>query len=107
MPGSSKWALSLRFSYQNPVYTSDLPHMCYMPHPSHSYGFDHPNRSLNSTICSFLHSPVTSSLLGPNQHSILKHPYPVFLSRCERPSFTSKHNRQNYSSLYLNPCVFG
>jgi len=34
-PGSSKWSLSLRFLHQNPVYTSALPYMCYMPRPSH------------------------------------------------------------------------
>ena len=34
--GSSKWALSLRFNQKNPVCTSPLLHMCYMPHLSHS-----------------------------------------------------------------------
>ena len=33
--GFSKWSPSLRFPHQNPVYTSPLPHTCYMPHPSH------------------------------------------------------------------------
>ena len=42
-PGSSKWSLSLRFPHQNPVYTSPLPHMCYIPRPSHSSRFDNPN----------------------------------------------------------------
>ena len=70
MSGSSKWSLSLRFHHQKPIYTSP-PHMCYMPHPSHSSQYDHLNnilwgyRSLNSSFCRFLHSPVTSSLLGP------------------------------------------
>jgi hypothetical protein len=40
MPGSSKWSLSLRFLYQNLVYTNPLPHTRYMPHPSHSSRFD-------------------------------------------------------------------
>jgi len=30
--------------------------------------FGEQNRSLNSSLCSFLHSPVTSTLLGPNIH---------------------------------------
>jgi len=40
--------------------------------PIHSSRFDHPNnideeyRSLSSSLCSVLHSTVTSSLLGPN-----------------------------------------
>jgi len=42
-PGSSKWSLSLRFSHQNPVFTSPLLHTCYIPPSSHSPRFDHPN----------------------------------------------------------------
>ena len=71
-PASPKWSLSLRPPCQNPVYASPLPHTGYMPRPSHSYRFDNPKilseeyRSLSSSLCSFLHSPVTKSLLGPN-----------------------------------------
>ena len=71
-PGSSKWSLSFRFPLQKSVYTSPLSHTCYMPRPPHSSRFDHPSnigwgvRLLSSSLCSFLNSPVPSSLLGPN-----------------------------------------
>jgi hypothetical protein len=70
--GSPKWNPSLRFSYQNPVYASLLPHTRYMPRPSHSSRLYHPTilgeeyRSLSSSLCNFLYSPVTKSLLCPN-----------------------------------------
>jgi hypothetical protein len=32
-PGSPQWSLSLRFSHQNSVHTSPLPHTLYMPRP--------------------------------------------------------------------------
>jgi len=73
MPGSPKWSLSLMFPHQNPVYASPLPHTRYMHSPSHSSRFGHPKNtrwgvyiSLNSSLYSFLHSPLTYSLLGPN-----------------------------------------
>ena len=59
---------------------------------------------LSSSLCSFLHSPVTSSLLGPNilLNPILIRPQPTFLRQCERPSFKPiQNNRQNYISVYL------
>ena len=72
MPGSSKWSLSLRFPHHNPEYTCTLTPTCYVPRPPHSSRFDHLNnigeqcRSLSSSLCSFLHSPLTLSLSGPN-----------------------------------------
>ena len=63
-------------------------------------------RSLSSSLCSFLHYLVTSSLLGPNillNTLFSKHPQPTFLPQCEQPSFKPiKNNKQNYSSVYLN-----
>jgi hypothetical protein len=43
-----------------------------MPDPSHSFSFDYPNNIcwgthiINVLVMHFSHSPVTSSLLGPN-----------------------------------------
>ena len=71
-PGSSKWSASLRFSHQNHVRTSRLPHAWYMPCPSQCSWFDHLNnvwwecRAWSSSLCILLHSLVASSLLGPN-----------------------------------------
>jgi hypothetical protein len=72
MPGSYKWSLSLRFPHLNPVYTSPLPIRAICP--AHLFLLDlvtrkvlgQECRSLSSSLCSFLHSFVTSSILGPN-----------------------------------------
>ena len=71
-PGSPKWSLSLRFPHQNPVYIFSLHHSA--TYPAHPILLDlitrsiigEQYRSLSSSLCSFLHSPVTSSLLDPN-----------------------------------------
>jgi len=71
-PGSTKWYLSLRFSHQNSVYASPLPHTRYMARPSNIFDFitrkilDEEYRSLSWSLCNFLESTVASSLLGPN-----------------------------------------
>jgi len=70
--GSSKWSFTLRFPHQHPSCTSPLPHSCYMRSPSHSRFYHTKNiygeefKSLSSPSCSFLHSLVTWSLLGPH-----------------------------------------
>jgi hypothetical protein len=42
-PESTKCSLSLRLPYQNPIYTTPLTHTSYMPRPSYSSLFYHPN----------------------------------------------------------------
>jgi hypothetical protein len=66
-------------------------HLCYLPHVLHSPPviilfyliiriiFVEEYRSQSSSLCSLLHSPVSSSLLGPDvflEHLILQHPKP-------------------------------
>jgi len=60
------------FPHQKPVYSSTLPHTCYMACTSHSSClitriiFGEAYRSLSSSLCSLFHSCVTSHLLCPN-----------------------------------------
>ena len=42
-PGSPKCSPSLRSPHRNPVHASPLPQTRYMPHPSYSSSYDHPN----------------------------------------------------------------
>ena len=54
---------------QNPLLYSPVTHSCYTPSQSHSWftirvTFSEQYRSLSSSLCSFLHSPVASSLLA-------------------------------------------
>jgi hypothetical protein len=75
-PGSSKWSGFLWFPYLNSVYTSPRPIHATYPAPLTLFDVikqikrGGQYRSLRSSLCSFLHSPVTSSILGPNIHPI-------------------------------------
>jgi hypothetical protein len=67
-----QWPLFLRFPHQNPVHTSPLPHLSYMPCPSHSSRFYqlHDNgwglRIMKLLIMKFSPLPCYLSHLGPN-----------------------------------------
>jgi hypothetical protein len=72
MPGSPKWSLSLRFPHQNPVYVPPLSIRATCP--THLTLLDlitltivgEQYRSFSSSLRNLLHSPHTSTLLGPN-----------------------------------------
>ena len=71
-PRSPQWSPSLRFPHQDPIHplSSPIRATC----PAHLILLDFIARtilgekykSFSSSLCNFLHSPVTSSLLGPN-----------------------------------------
>ena len=71
-PRSSRWSLSCRSSYLNPVGTSPFLHAYYIPCPFPSYFliiriiYSEQYRSQSSTLCNILHFSVISSFLGPN-----------------------------------------
>ena len=62
-PRSPLWSLSLRFPHQDSIHSPLLAHTRHMPSPSHSSRFYHPHKykSFSSSLCNFLHSPVTPS----------------------------------------------
>ena len=71
-PRSPHWSLSLRFPHQDPIHPALLTYTRHMPSSSHLLDFitrtilGEEYKSLSSSLCSLLHSPVTSSLLRPN-----------------------------------------
>ena len=107
---SSHLCLSLPsglFPYQNPVYISPLPHMCYMPYQSHFSWFYHLNNIgwgeliIRSSLCSFLYSPVTLSIWAPN--ILLNTIFSNTLSLCSSLNFSNQvsYPYKYYSSVYL------
>jgi hypothetical protein len=115
MPGSSKWSLSLRFPHQNPVYASPLPNICYLLRSSHFSRFDHPNNIGWGVqiiklliVYSFLHSPVTSSLSGPN--ILLNIQFSNTLSLRSSPSMSDQvshpHTTGKITVLHINTLIF-
>ena len=71
MARSTKWSLSTRSPYQNPVCTSTALDSYHMSRPSHYFYFHHPNniwwveQILSFSLCSLLRSTVPPFLLGP------------------------------------------
>ena len=71
-PRSPKWSPSLRYPHQDPIHPLSSPIRATCPaHLILLYFITHTMlgeeyKSFSSSLCNFLHSPVTSSLLGPN-----------------------------------------
>ena len=78
-PRSPQWSPSLRFPHQDSIHTLSSP-IC-ATCPTHLILLDFITRtilgeqykSFSSSLCTLLHSPVTSSLLGPNILTLHKH----------------------------------
>ena len=71
-PAFSKWSLSFRFAHQNTVYASPIPIRATCPPNLIVLDFitrtilGKAYRSLSSSLCRFLNSPINSSHLGPH-----------------------------------------
>src|SRR5215510_2332619 len=101
--GSPQRPLSLRFPHQHPVHSSLFPHTRHMP--AHLILLDlttctilgEEYRSFSSSLCNFLPSPVTSSLLGPNPllNTLFSNP----LSLCSPLNTLFSHTLSLYSPL--------
>jgi len=69
---------------------------------------DEEHRSLSSSLCSFLSTPLLPHPLRPKyspQHPILKHPQPALLPQCKRQVFTPI---QQNTKLYfcISYCIY-
>ena len=75
-PGFAQWTLSLSLTHQDPVHPSPHPiratcaaHLILLAFITHTI-FCEQYRTSSSSLCCFLHSPVTSSLLRIKQLNI-------------------------------------
>ena len=106
-PRSSQRSLSIRCPQQNLVYTSPVPHTYHMPHPTHSFLYDHPNtseeyRSLSSSFCS---SPLPCYLVPFRPNYLLQHLSSNTLSLCFFLSVRHKPHTRAEQQVKLQFCV--
>ena len=107
-PGSSKWSLSLRFPHQNPVYNSTVPHTCYMPRPTHSFWFDHPNnigwavRQVQNINCISFTRMIIACIQLTLQNKMVSVQYVAIISVC---LYVSRTNERLLCTLqWLDVC---
>ena len=100
-PGSSRWSPSFRFPHQNPVCTSPLLSMCYMPGPSHSSLYDYPNNiwwGVESRKLTFMQSsPLSCSAQISSSPPYSKKP--TFIPQFEQP--VAPRDQSNFSVFKL------
>ena len=116
-PGSFEWSLFLRFPHQNPIYTSTAPicatctvHLILLDLIARII-FGEEYRPLRSSLCSLLHSPFTSPLLGPNFFLStlvsLSAYFPPWMWATKFHTHTKKHmSRIHKESLTKNSACF-
>ena len=114
IPRFSKWVHSLKSPLHNPICTSTSPHTCYMPCPSQSSWFFHPNDIWwwAETVRLLLQSPpltchpVPLRAKHPSQHLILLLPSTYDPPTMWKTKFHTHKKSQNNSSEGLNLYIF-
>jgi hypothetical protein len=101
---------SLKFSHENPAYTSPLTHLCHMPHPAYSSQFGAKQRSWGSSLCN---PPLSPLLLRPTlTQTSSSASYSPTASACALPSVTETKLHTHitphvkWNLLHMWKCVY-